>query len=391
MPALASSLPYCADLQRSASPVFQLFVERLHYSPSDQLFCKHTSSRSVADANIVTDASGTRTSTSKYEQALDYSQLLKGVGVPEALRCTCQVGDRCKDHYDPWGRNVGRCACCAWWVYFLVAVGLAGFAWVAFAFVWLFGFSKHWLFFAWAKPLPRIRWPSKVGVVECPRGMAFPHNTFGQYNSADFVDFDSTRSGGDDEGNESPTRRQRRVAFAAPMQSRALAQGTAPPPPEEFRSRYRGQRGHPTYAFDDVTSPGGGSEHDDNGDETIRGSDFDAFTPTRNANDRSWRRDSRLRSRSQQGDPAQRRLSSSARAAVSAARNAHEHGYQLPAAEPRNPFQGFDRRPNEALVNTGSLTSPVAANEEIDQWHLISSSVASNPFVARHQRPRRPQ
>ncbi|ESL10309.1 hypothetical protein TRSC58_01961 [Trypanosoma rangeli SC58] len=105
---------------------------------------------------------------------------------PLQFYCQCGVVSTCMKHEDPWGRNIGVCGCCPWWIIILfvlfcaVVVGSI----ITVLYVW-FCRGKWW----WDGYPPPIRF------VMCRRGPAtvvpatgpLPPNLFRGYRISDFV------------------------------------------------------------------------------------------------------------------------------------------------------------------------------------------------------------
>ncbi|RNF04651.1 hypothetical protein TraAM80_04946 [Trypanosoma rangeli] len=105
---------------------------------------------------------------------------------PLQFYCQCGVVSICTKHEDPWGRDIGVCGCCPWWIIVLfILFGIVVVASVSTVlYVW-FCRGKWW----WDGYPPPIRF------VMCRRGPStvvpatgpLPPNLFRGYRISDFV------------------------------------------------------------------------------------------------------------------------------------------------------------------------------------------------------------
>ncbi|RNF24689.1 uncharacterized protein Tco025E_02369 [Trypanosoma conorhini] len=105
---------------------------------------------------------------------------------PRQFHCQCSVASVCTKQEDPWGRDIGVCSCCPWWMIILFVV--LGAVMVA---------SVSTVLYVWCC---RGKWwwdgyPPPVKFVMCRRGPAtvvpttgpLPPNLFRGYRISDFV------------------------------------------------------------------------------------------------------------------------------------------------------------------------------------------------------------
>ncbi|EKF33507.1 hypothetical protein MOQ_002630 [Trypanosoma cruzi marinkellei] len=105
---------------------------------------------------------------------------------PRQLHCQCGVDTICKNKTDAWGRNVGVCACCPWWMIVLFAIlSVVAVAAISIAlYVWCCR-GKWWF----------DGYPPPVKAIMCRRGAAtvvpatgpLPPNLFRGYRTSEFV------------------------------------------------------------------------------------------------------------------------------------------------------------------------------------------------------------
>lgn len=112
---------------------------------------------------------------------------------PEQFRCDCSAAARCVAFQDPWGRDLGECVCCTWWVsmvfgFFLIMTILA----LLFGAYTCLCRNKWWCDGYPQAVMPRL--PVRRNPVVAPSTMPLPPNLFRGYRTSDFTSGNQTMS-----------------------------------------------------------------------------------------------------------------------------------------------------------------------------------------------------
>lgn len=110
---------------------------------------------------------------------------------PLQYHCSCPLLYRCAKKPDPWGRDIGYCTCCAWYIIMLFTIiGILAALSVLMLLYFLLCSNKWW-FDGFPLPL-KIKIPRRGPIVPCPPGPVFPSNLFQGYRPSQFSDVTPT-------------------------------------------------------------------------------------------------------------------------------------------------------------------------------------------------------
>lgn len=111
---------------------------------------------------------------------------------PPQYKCSCPTMYACREKPDPWGKNIGSCRCCAWYVVVLIVVLVVLF--LASPIILLTVFCKwKWYLTGYPPPLPLIV-PRRGAMTRVPTGPSIPPHLFTEFHRRNFSEDEPQRS-----------------------------------------------------------------------------------------------------------------------------------------------------------------------------------------------------
>ncbi|KAH9577310.1 hypothetical protein LSM04_002342 [Trypanosoma melophagium] len=116
---------------------------------------------------------------------------------PAQYHCGCSFSNTCLQKNDPWGRNIGVCGCCPWWltafftffaIFFLLSLAMGVYFWCCRGRWWCDGYPPP------VQPLMCRRRPAIVAPAAAP----LPPSLFRGYPAEAFVSDDPPTTGNND-------------------------------------------------------------------------------------------------------------------------------------------------------------------------------------------------
>lgn len=105
---------------------------------------------------------------------------------PSQYMCSCPMFYACDEKPDPWGKNIGSCNCCSWYV-ILICITLVLLC-LGSPIIFLSVLCrKKWYLFGFPPPLPLIV-PRRGAITRVLAGSSIPSHLFEEFSRQNFAD-----------------------------------------------------------------------------------------------------------------------------------------------------------------------------------------------------------